>query len=1032
MNPLDGLNARQKEAVLHTDGPLLIVAGAGAGKTRVITHRILHLIRRGAAPESILAITFTNKAAKEMRDRVAHLLNSQPATYNQQQNIDAGARVVSGRLSVAGHPWIGTFHALGVQIIRENSRRLGIEKHFTIFDKGDSLRAVKEALKRAGHDPKSFEPGWLLASISREKGNAVTLEEFRGSAGNDYLPSVVAKVWTEYEQILRSEKALDFDDLLLKTALLLQKEESVRKHYHNLWRYIHIDEYQDTNRAQYLIAKLLADANKNIAVVGDADQCLLPNTAIETPIGVKKISEVAKGEAILGAAGNGMLCDTKIDKVRKRYYDGEVVELTTAKGKKITATPRHMLFARLTLSLDQFYVYLMYRRDKGFRVGMAKSVRRNGGGQNAIGLLVRCNQEKADKMWVLKICTTKQEALYFEAFFGATYGIPTLVFMTCGRKMAIEQTGIDRLFASIDTKKRAETLFADTGLSFDYPHYFPQGTTQSNTKRERLNVRLSLFGDRRKSLIHPWGMSRVSINTTADSLKRNLEKAGFRIRKGKRRDFRFEVARLDYGKAEQIASRIVSLQPNMTLIRNAFLTKGKNMLFQPISNIFPGMTIAHKNGREIGEDTVTAVERKQYRGDVYDLDVRYVHNYIANDIVVHNCIYSWRGAHIRNLLGFEKDYPKAKVVLLEENYRSTQTILAAANQVIEKNKLRREKTLITKNAEGEKIGLFAAYDEADEAAFASLTAKRLIEDGTPPREIAVLFRANFQSRALEEAFMNAEVPYQVLGIRFFERKEVKDVVSYVRAALRPESLSDMKRIANAPPRGLGKVTLLKLFAGQESSLPRGAQEKVRAFRKLLETFKEKLTAEPLSVALKWIVSASGLEAELKKGGADDTERLENIRELVTFATRYDIPPAGGAEERETAVNQFLADAALQSDQDELKEEKNAVRLMTVHASKGLEFDHVFITGLEQDLFPHSRFGEDERTEEKAEEERRLFYVALTRARKKIFLTYANARTIFGARQVNLPSEFIFDIDEELLQAEAISNFEYPISKKIEY
>ncbi|MEK7087857.1 MAG: 3'-5' exonuclease, partial [Patescibacteria group bacterium] len=153
---------------------------------------------------------------------------------------------------------------------------------------------------------------------------------------------------------------------------------------------------------------------------------------------------------------------------------------------------------------------------------------------------------------------------------------------------------------------------------------------------------------------------------------------------------------------------------------------------------------------------------------------------------------------------------------------------------------------------------------------------------------------------------------------------------------------------------------------------------------------------------------------------------------VTFATRYDIPPAGGAEERETAVNQFLADAALQSDQDELKEEKNAVRLMTVHASKGLEFDHVFITGLEQDLFPHSRFGEDERTEEKAEEERRLFYVALTRARKKIFLTYANVRTIFGARQVNLPSEFIFDIDEELLQAEAISNFEYPISKKIEY
>lgn len=645
MHYLNGLNPRQKEAVLHTEGPLLIVAGAGAGKTRVITHRIFHLIRQGVPPESILAITFTNKAASEMRDRV-HTLISAGSSFNQEVAPDSFTN--RSTLNAKRSPWIGTFHSLGVHIIRENSRRLGIPHHFKIFDKSDSLRAIKEALKRAGYDPKSFDPARILSAVSREKGDMVTLAEFRERAAGRYMSEVIAEVWTEYEQIQKNEKALDFDDLLLTTALLLKKDEAVRAHYERRFRYIHIDEYQDTNRVQYRIAKLLAEAHQNIAVVGDGDQL----------------------------------------------------------------------------------------------------------------------------------------------------------------------------------------------------------------------------------------------------------------------------------------------------------------------------------------------------------------------------IYGWRGASIKNILHFEKDYPSARIVLLEENYRSTQTILAVANRIIGKNKLRREKTLFTKNAEGEKVGLYTACDEADEAAFAALTAKQLIEKGVPPREIAVLFRANFQSRALEEAFMNADVPYQLLGVRFFERTEVKDIISYVRAAQNPESLGDVRRIINVPPRGIGKVTLLKIFAGKESELPPAMRERIETFRKLLAELQRKLAGAPLSAALKWIVTASGLEAAFKKGGSDDEERLLNIKELVTFATRYDAEPDRGA-----AVHQFLADVALQSDQDELNEEKNAVRLMTVHASKGLEFDYVFVTGLEQDLFPHSRAGEEELAQEKAEEERRLFYVALTRAKKKVFLVYAGMRTIFGSRQVTVPSEFIFDIDEEFLQAE---------------
>lgn len=643
MDYLVGLNKEQKEAVLTTEGPLLIVAGAGAGKTRVITHRILHLIKQGVTPESILAITFTNKAAKEMRERV-HTLIAKDQGIAPEGDFDGANRYTQN----ARHfPWLGTFHSLGVHILRENSARLGLFKRFTIFDRSDSISAIKEAVRESDLDPKSFEPGKILSAISREKGKMVELSEFKARSEGEYFPAIVANIWEKYEAVLKKEKALDFDDLLLKTALLLKNEPSIREHYQKLWRYIHIDEYQDTNHVQYMIAKLLADEHKNIAVVGDIDQN----------------------------------------------------------------------------------------------------------------------------------------------------------------------------------------------------------------------------------------------------------------------------------------------------------------------------------------------------------------------------IYSWRGASIKNILNFEKDYPNAKIVLLEQNYRSTQTILTVANRIIEKNKMRREKTLFTKNGDGEKVGLFTAYDEVQEASFVASRAKQLIRDGVSPSEIAVLFRANFQSRVLEEAFLREEVTYQVLGVRFFERKEVKDVLAYVRASENPESIGDLRRIINVPARGIGKVTLLKILAGKEAELPLAMREKFNSFKKLLGELKQKLASVPLSEAIKWIVTASGIEGELKKGGSEDEERLENIKELVTFATRYDHMVT-----REEAVDRFLSDVALQSDQDELKDEKPAVRLMTVHASKGLEFEYVFISGLEEGLFPHERMNET-RDESASEEERRLFYVALTRAKHKIFLTYAGVRTIFGSRQVTVPSEFIFDIDEEFLQAE---------------
>ncbi len=645
------LNPEQQRAVEMTEGPVLIIAGAGAGKTRVITHRILNLIKSGVAPHSILAITFTNKAAKEMRDRVSTLL-----AEDKELNLP---------ISFTERPFISTFHSLGVYIIRENARLIGLTRHFTIYDRSDSRRAVKEAMEQASFDPKKFEPNAILNKISLAKGEGINRLAYFDSARDPYQ-EMIAAIWEKYEIILAKEKALDFDDLLLKTAELLENHADIRKRYNSFWKYIHIDEYQDTNRVQYKIAKYLAEESHNVCVVGDADQN----------------------------------------------------------------------------------------------------------------------------------------------------------------------------------------------------------------------------------------------------------------------------------------------------------------------------------------------------------------------------IYSWRGATIENILNFEKDYPEAKVIILEKNYRSTKTILEAANMVIEKNKLRKKKRLYTDNDAGEKLSLLVSYTEADEARTIADLCREAIASGTSPKEIAVLYRANFQSRVLEESFINKNVPYQLLGTKFFERKEVKDILAYIRAALNytegsTENSGDIARIINVPPRGIGKVTLAKILSGRSDLLPETMKVKINSFYKLLSDIKKEILEKKPSEAVRFVIQETGIEQMLRKGDTEDEERLLNIRELVSVAAQYDAeaevgprPNTGEVGLRQdlavSGIEKLLENAALATDQDELQKNSDAVKLMTVHAAKGLEFDTVFIAGLEQELFPFKHMDEDELSEADSEEERRLFYVALTRAKKKVYLSYTIIRTIFGAQKVNAPSEFIEDIEEDLI------------------
>ncbi len=584
----------------------MVLAGAGAGKTRVIVERIRQIIKGGVAPEAILAITFTNKAAEEMRSRV-------------------GAGPV---WAAEGGPFVSTFHSLGLTLIKENFRLLGLKRHPAIYDRADSLREMKRALKEAGAE--EIDARSALGAASRAKGEGIGVGEFAAGATSPYERHI-ARAWELYEKALQKDGALDFDDLLVRAVELLQNNQSIREAYRRRWLYIHIDEYQDTNHIQAELAGLLVGPAKNVCAVGDIDQT----------------------------------------------------------------------------------------------------------------------------------------------------------------------------------------------------------------------------------------------------------------------------------------------------------------------------------------------------------------------------IYSWRGAQIANLLKFEERYPGAKTILLEENYRSTQNIIAAANEVITKNTNRVEKNAFTKNAEGAPISFYMAFDEIDEAGFVTRMIKEAIANGAQPKEFAVLYRANFQSRALEEQLLGAGIPHQVLGTRFFERKEVKDVLSFIKAALY-DTPADVARVSNVPPRGIGKVTLLKMLSGQP------AGEKAAQFRHLLARIKGAAPTLPPAELVAFAVRETGMERVFKDDKFEGQERLENLRELVTLATRY------------KDTEEFLGAAALASDQDSLKDDQNAVRLMTVHASKGLEFPTVFITGLEEGLFPYER--EDSDAADK-EEERRLMYVALTRARHKVYLTMASYRTVFGSKNATIPSQFLSDIPGDLMQNE---------------
>jgi len=971
---LSGLNDPQREAVTYGEGPLLILAGAGSGKTRVLTHRIAYLVATDAAkPNEILAITFTNKAAGEMRDRAELLV---------------GRRVRA--------MWVMTFHAACARMLRAHADKLGYTRRFTIYDQADARRLIKRCLDDLGIDPKRFTPASIHNQISDAKNKLRDADSYAQMVGS-FFEQTVADVYRAYESELHRMNAMDFDDLLVRAVNVLELFQEVRDQYAGTFRHVLVDEYQDTNHAQYRWLQLLAEERRNLMVVGDDAQCLVEGTIVTMGDGMKRpIEQVAVGDTVLSGFGSGEFRPARVVRVhRAERSDG--IAITTRSGRRLVSTPDHVHFAGYLLGRtpQMHMTYLMWRR------------------------------------------ACEADARYSEALLSAKYGLPRVPFIArahadrAGRSLVGDQHLLDRLFSELDTHRGGAQLLADTGLSFDRPHF--QSGTYTRTEVRRRRLAISLCGDRRGR--NP--MHRIALFGYDEEGRRALEEIGLSVRPARQGSdgWRYETACKDMATIHRVAGQIasalgdVAIRPAARLGTNRDGLASNSLPFTHASAVRPGMVMFDGHG---DYDVVETVERVELTRPVYDLDVEQTHNFIANGIVTHNSIYGFRGADIRNILEFEDTFPDAHVVKLEQNYRSTQTILDAANAVIRNNRGQKPKSLWTELGQGDPIKIRELEDEHAEARFVTGEIQRLLDDGGVSRaELAVFYRTNAQSRVLQDTLVRGDIPYQVIGgTKFYERAEIKDAIAYLITLVNPQDAGAFTRIVNSPRRGIGATSLSRLLAfsntigisiwdaaSDPEQVPGLGGPAVKAFKRFMATMhvlRERAESNPpIAELLKEMLQETGyLEALEAERTIEAQGRIENLEELINVAAEYD-SAAEADPTREPSLADFLEQVALISDADDRSDDEGLVTLMTLHNAKGLEYPIVFMIGCEEGVFPHSRALD----EGGLEEERRLCYVGITRAQRDLYLTYARTRNVFGARSFGAPSRFIGEIPDELTDRE---------------
>jgi DNA helicase II / ATP-dependent DNA helicase PcrA len=991
---LKGLNAPQREAVLTTEGPVLMLAGAGTGKTAALTARLAHIIAtRKAWPSEILAVTFTNKAAREMKERVGRIIGE----------------------AVEGMPWLGTFHAIGARMLRRHAELAGLQSNFTILDTDDQLRLMKQVIQLADLDEKRWTARALGGLIDQWKNKGLTPNDIDAGESERFANGRGGELYEAYQDRLKTLNACDFGDLLLHVLTILRTHRDVLEQYQQRFKYILVDEYQDTNSVQYLWLRLLAQQHKNICCVGDDDQCLEEGTPIALEDGTSKpIEQVAIGDMVLSCYGRNEFRPARVTRAVRRQYSESMIRIRTRSGHSITSTPGHIHFADIVAeeSEQTHFTYLMFRKGIGYRLGTSQ-IYTNGPKRTNVGFRQHYLKEKADAVWLVGSFESEVEARDYKHLLGLRYGITTSPFVARkGRSangLVQDQARLDQLHRDLNSLESGPRLLRDHHLVLDEPHHIPS----ISPGRDKV-FNLTLYAEKRGATpVH-----RMSLSGNDAEGKSALDDLGFNTRPNGRdpANWRFETRNGNMAAVDNICQQLGS-RFDLSIRRKANIL-GKPLSLRSAAHVCAGMVVACANGKY---DPVAAVERVPSVGFVYDLDVEQTHNFVANGIVTHNSIYSWRGAQVENILKFERDFPGAKVIRLEQNYRSTPHILAAASGLIEHNGGRLGKTLWTEVNDGDKVEVIGVWDGPEEARRVGEKIEDHQRSSGSLDDCAILVRAQFQTREFEDRFIAIGLPYRIIGgFRFYERAEIRDALAYLRLVNQPADDLAFERIVNQPKRGLGDKAVAKvqmIARGQQVALSQAAalvldtDELTPQARRALGHFVNDLAswrdrARDLShpELARAILDESGYTAMLQvEKSAESAGRLENLSELVRAMEEYE------------TLGAFLEHVSLVMDNDAAADTEK-VTIMTIHAAKGLEFERTFLVGWEEGVFPSQR-ALDEGGMASLEEERRLAYVAITRARRHCTIFHAANRRIYGQWTSSIPSRFIGELPQDNITAE---------------
>ncbi|MBU2037450.1 UvrD-helicase domain-containing protein [Patescibacteria group bacterium] len=1067
-----GLNQKQIEAVSQIDGPVLIIAGPGSGKTRVLTHRVAYLIEQGIGPEQILAVTFTNKAANEMRERIAKLISLQAKRDFKL-------------------PTIGTFHAVCAKWLRSEAKKLGYQNDFVIFDAKDSQTMVKQSMKDLNISEDRFNPAAVAATISQAKNELQDTSTFANEAF-DFWPETVAKIYTVYQERLQQANAMDFDDLIMLMVKLWQEQPEVLAKYQEKFRYIMVDEC-----LPYDAPVLLADGaskaigeivenKKSVSVLtfNPATKKQEAKTIIgwkKTPVGNRKILKITVAKR----------CH-KRNRYKTKYKKLTIRNLVCTSNHRVYANDKFIPAKMLKIgdelqwesSFTRFNLKVCDECQKVYRTHKMHEAR-----HKAFQKII-CPQCKA-------IYKTKfQYTIHLNKHTNPNYK----------RKYKLSLAGLRTLRQNMNTNNPMsnEKIRSKAGKSRSL--YWAKLSPEERDKKLKRFINLPVFSYDKlptapEKIIINFKISGLIYSGKGDrwvTLKNGKHKCPDFMSALKRKII--EVGDFEYWHTKKEAQKLKKLYKQIGF--DCLYLDAKKVLQSPQKTKVAIEKFLDDCPTPV--DVIDIQEIKISDKFVYDITTADNHNFYANGILVHNCqdtnhsqyiltkqlaqkyknlcfigdldqsIYGWRGADFRNILNFEKDYPDAKVILLEQNYRSTQNILNAAHQVIIKNKNRKEKELWTANPQGHRITVFGAQDEREEGHYIiqEITRHQKTNPKLKLSDFSVLYRTNAQSRALEEAFLKTGLPYKVVGtLKFYDRREIKDMLAYLRLIQNPRDVVAMERIINVPARGFGKDVncqeLISLFDAKTFSSPATdkptptislSQGEARAklsfgekkrgrgdenqntiplqkmtpqrrrawdnFSKLMEELRAAAKISPLSQLLKLVIDKTKYEDYINDRTEEGRERWENLKELFTVTKKYDAllksdfsdpddlfrlnlnknPPNG--------LQAFLEEAALMSNHDEVETHKDLVNLMTLHCAKGLEWPVVFMAGLEDGIFPHSRSLIDF---SQMEEERRLCYVGITRAKEKLYLIAARLRNLFGSTTVNPPSRFLNDLPPHLVE-----------------